>query len=147
MWARIPSSSSSSRCKAAGASSPGSILPPGNSHFSGSAWYSVRWQQRISSPRTMSAAATCLVNATASLPSHGRPSRVVLQVIPNQRRAMLDQLAVLRCERSRSVAVNVEFADHLALHEHWRHDLGTGLDGARKITGIGVDVVNHDGLS
>src|SRR5271157_934896 len=146
MWARIPSSSSSSRRKAAGASSPGSILPPGNSHFSGSAWYSVRWQQRISSPRTMSAAATCLVNA-ASIPVRGRPSRVLLQVLPNQRRAMLDELAGLRCERSRSVAVNVEFADHLALHEHRRHDLGAGLEGARKITRIGVDVVNHDGLS
>src|SRR5271157_4708798 len=147
MWARIPSSSSSSRRKAAGASSPGSILPPGNSHFSGSAWYSVRWQQRISSPRTMSAAATCLVNGTASLRSRGQPSPGPLQVVADQRRAMLDQLAVLRCERSRSVAVNVEFADHLSLHEHRRHNLGAGLDGARKITRIGVDVVNHDGLS
>src|SRR5271166_741476 len=97
------------------------------------------------SPRTMSAAATCLVKASASILSP-RPSRSPLQVFTHQCGAMFDQFSVLIPEGCRSVAINVELADHAALHEHRRHNLRPGLDGARKIAWVGVHVVNHDGL-
>src|SRR4051794_33920870 len=43
----MPSSSSSSRARACSRVSPGSTLPPGNSHLSGWDWSGVRWPTRI----------------------------------------------------------------------------------------------------
>src|SRR5271157_4931441 len=100
----------------------------------------------MSSPLTMSAAATCLIKAPASILSGCQPSRRSLQITPHQCRAMLDQFSVFIREGRRSMAVNVEFADHVTLHEHRRHNLRSGLEGARKIAQISVDVVNHNGL-
>ena len=50
MVAVMPSSSSSSRARACSAVSPGSILPPGNSHFRLMGWSARRWQTRTSVP-------------------------------------------------------------------------------------------------
>ena len=48
MVALMPSSSSSSRASACSAVSPGSILPPGNSHLRLMGWSGLRWQIRTS---------------------------------------------------------------------------------------------------
>src|SRR6476661_4017964 len=65
-------------------------------------------------------------------------SRRLFQALANQRGAMLHQLAVLCGKCCREVAVNVEFADYLAVHEHGHHDLGLGLGGAGKVTRKGA---------
>ena len=58
MQARIPSSSSNSRAKACSLLSPGSILPPGNSHLSAIGCCGPRWQMSSWPPRRISAATT-----------------------------------------------------------------------------------------
>ena len=64
------------------------------------------------SPRTSNAATTCLIKAPASLRALcAAAHEVLLQIVAHQCGAVLDQLAVRVGERSRSVAVNVEFAD------------------------------------
>src|SRR5216684_778538 len=66
--ALMPSSSSSSRCNASFRSSSRSTLPPGNSHLSGNAWASVRWQISILLSLTINAATTCFISFYRSAP-------------------------------------------------------------------------------
>src|SRR6516225_2027125 len=54
----MPSSSCNSRASAWAGDSPGSILPPGNSHLSGCDCCAVRWQMRMRPSRSRIAATT-----------------------------------------------------------------------------------------
>ena len=65
----------------------------------------------------------------------------------DQPRAVLHQLAIVGRERRGSVAVDVQFADHLALHANGHDDLRLGFDGTGQVTRIAADIVDHDGTA
>src|ERR1017187_495487 len=147
--ALIPSSSSSSRRNAWGGVSPASIFPPGNSHLSARAWCSVRWQHRISSPRTIKAATTCLVKRSPSFLRARlwrQQSCGCLQVSPNQAGAVLDELAVVCGEGRGLVAVDIKLSNHSTVYENRGDDFGLGFERAGEIARIGVYIVDDHGL-
>src|ERR1035438_8196952 len=145
----MPSSSSSSRRNAWGGVSPASILPPGNSHLSARAWCSVRWQHRISSPRTIKAATTCLVKIDPSFLRARlwrQRSCGCLQVSPNQAGTVLDELAVVGGKRRGLMAVDIEFSDDLAFYKNRSDDFGLGFERTGEIAGIAIHIVDDHGL-
>lgn len=60
---------------------------------------------------------------------------------------MFAKLAVIGAEGGEEVGVDVEFADHFAVDEDGDDDFGFSFEGAGEIAGIGIDVVDDDGLS
>ena len=60
---------------------------------------------------------------------------------------MLDEVLVLRRERSGKMAVDIEFADDFAMHKHGHNDFGFGFEGTGEVTGILTHVVYYDCLA
>src|SRR5580704_19421780 len=145
MVARIPSSSSSSRRRASRGCSPSSIFPPGNSHLSGMVWCRVRWQTSSLPSFSITAATTRFINCQlrrknefefepGDSPTQG--SAPLLQLFPYDFSAVLDEFLVVDAERRGKMAVDVEFAGHLAFNENGHNDFRFRLQRAGKITGI-----------
>ena len=57
------------------------------------------------------------------------------------------EFAVVGAEGGQEVGIDVEFADDFAADEDGDDDFGFGLEGAGKIAGVGVDVVDDDGFA
>ena len=60
---------------------------------------------------------------------------------------MFAEFAVFGAEGGEEVAVDVEFADDFAVDEDGDDNFGFGFERAGEIAGIGVDVVDDDGLA
>ena len=60
---------------------------------------------------------------------------------------MLDEFLMLDGKRGGEVAVDVEFADDLAVSKDWHHDFGLGLERTGEISRIFADVVDDDRLA
>jgi len=57
------------------------------------------------------------------------------------------ELAVVRAEGGQEVGVDVEFADDFAVSEDRDDDFGLGFEGAGEVAGIGIDIIDDDGLA
>ena len=60
---------------------------------------------------------------------------------------MLAELAVVGTKRCVKVGIDVEFADDLAVRKDGHDDFGLGFERARKIAGVGADVINDNGFA
>jgi len=72
---------------------------------------------------------------------------VALEELAEDGSGMFAESAVGGVEGSGEMRVDVEFADNFAVNEDGDHDFGFRFKRTREIAGIGIDVVDDDGLA
>ncbi len=72
--------------------------------------------------------------------------RVALEELPEDEGGVFAESAVVRTERGAEVRVDVELADDFAVNEDGDDDFGFSFKRASEIAGIGIDVVDDNGL-
>ncbi len=117
----MPSSSSSSRCRASRARSPWFDFPSGKFPLQGHGLWRVRWQARMFPSLKIKAATTRFMGGK-DFPNLGD-----FPVACQPGSAILDQAAVFITKRGRKVAVDIEFAHHPAADENRDHDFRFGF--------------------
>src|SRR5580704_1680999 len=141
IFASIPNSSSSSRRKASRGCSPSSILPPGNSHFSGIVWCRVRWHTRSLPFCSITAATTRFITCPDT---HSRTS-ICLQLAACGSGAVLHEHLVFGPEGGGKMAVDVELARDFSLYEDRHHYFRFCFQRTRQVPWVFADVVHDDG--
>src|SRR5579872_4739837 len=136
----MPSSSSSSRRKASRGCSPSSILPPGNSHFSGMVWWRVRWQTRSFPFSTIRAATT---RFTEQSPRFSRSCRSLFQLAADQLSAELHEFLMFCGKGGREMTVDVEFSNDPASDEDGNDNFRFRFQRAGQIPRVFIHVVDN----